>query len=164
MNCPVCGSQRTKVTRTLSVKSKSDLQITNIYRTRKCRSCEHQFITLELAQPPQEIIVAKKNNKNSTFSYEKLFNSIQKACYNLRIPFAEQRVVFTNVMRELTINVQVENKTRIMSQEIGSLVMKYLKPVSKIAWLRYLSYYVDDEESIKRGIRQWLAEDIDAIE
>ncbi len=164
MNCPVCGSSRTKVTRTLPSKSKSDLQITNIYRTRKCRGCEHQFTTLELAQPPREIIVVKKNNKNSTFSYEKLFSSIQKACMNLRIPFNEQRVIFTNVMRELSINIQVENKTRIMSHEIGSLVIKYLKPVSRIAWLRYISYYADDEQSLKKSVWQWMAEDIDTIE
>ncbi len=164
MNCPVCGSSKTKVTRTLPLKSKSDLLISNIYRTRKCRGCEHQFTTLELAQPPREITVVKKNNKNSTFSYEKLFSSIQKACTNLRIPFNEQRVIFTNVMRELSVNIQIENKTRIMSYDIGSLVIKYLKPVSRIAWLRYISYYSDDEESLKKSVRQWLAEDTDAVE
>lgn len=164
MNCPVCGSSKTKVTRTLPSKSNSELFITNIYRTRMCRGCEHQFITLEITQPPKEIIVAKKNNKNSTFSYEKLFNSIQKACSNLRIPYEEQRSVFTNVMKELNSNIQVENKTRIMSYEIGSLVMKHLKLVNSIAWLRYMSYYVDDEESIKKNIRLWLAQDIDSIE
>lgn len=164
MNCPICDSSKTKVTRTVSSKSKPDLNFTTIYRTRKCRKCDHQFVTLEITQPPKEIIVVKKNNKTSTFSYEKLFASIKSACENLRIPFEEQRVVFTSVMRDIVRYVETENKTRIMSHEIGAIVLKSLKSVNRIAWLRYLSHFDDDEENIKKSIRQWMAEETDSIE
>jgi len=164
MNCPVCGSTKTKVTRTLQSKSDTLLHFTNIQRTRRCRQCSHWFTTLEIAQPPKEIAVAKKNNKTSTFSYEKLFNSIQKACAGLKIPYEEQRLILVNVVGEITRSIEGEHKTRVLSQEIGTIVMKYLRYLNRVAWLRYVSYFYDDEESIKKSLRQWSAEDSDSVE
>lgn len=151
MICPVCQSPHTRVIRTVAIKTESD-----IYRFRVCRRCGHEFSTLEIAQPPRRFSVIKQDGKLDTFSYPKLFKSIQEACQHLGIPFEDQRSIFVNVMKGLTREVEEGKMTRVKSQDIGTLVMKHLRPVNRIAWLRYMVHFHDSEDIIRNTIGDWI--------
>jgi len=165
MNCPVCGELKTRVVRTFPIESDEELHLTDTYRTRICRKCRHQFTTIEISQPTKQFTVGKRSNKTDTFSYKKLFTSIQKACEDLSIPYDDQRSIFVNVMKDIIIEVQKkEDKTRIMSQDIGTFVVKHLKSVNRIAWIRYSAYFYKNEEIVLKNLREWIAQESDSVE
>lgn len=148
MNCPVCNDPNTHVIRTYRAKLKNTIE-----RRRKCEKCRNVFWTMEASQPPKEFIVEKKDNSVETFSYEKLFRSIRLACDHLNIKYSEQRDIFIDVMSGVT--VLSTKSSRIGSEEIGELVTTALEKTNRIAWLRYIAFYDDNEATIKKRIEAW---------
>ena len=89
-----------------------------------------------------------------TFSYEKLFNSIQLACKDLNIKYSEQREIFLHVMGRVSTTAALSS--RIGSDQLGEFVAEALEQKNKVAWLRYLAFYDDNEDRIKKRINDWL--------
>jgi transcriptional repressor NrdR len=87
-------------------------------------------------------MVRKKDGKLERFDVNKIIRGLQKAC--------EKRPVTMDQINELAGIVRqaimLKGKDEIASKEIGDLVMKYLKELDRIAYIRFASVYKKFEE------------------
>jgi transcriptional repressor NrdR len=135
MKCPYCGSENFK---TLETRDSPD----NTTRRRKeCINCGKRFTTYEYVETI-ELMVRKKDGKLERFDANKIIRGLQKAC--------EKRPVTMNQINELAGHVRQDLMAKgveeVSSQEIGDLIMKYLKSVDRIAYIRFASVYKKFEE------------------
>jgi len=86
--------------------------------------------------------VRKKDGKLERFDVNKIIRGLQKAC--------EKRPVTMDQINELAGLVRQDlmskGKEEVASQEVGDLVMKYLKNLDRIAYIRFASVYKQFEE------------------
>ena len=135
MRCPYCGSENLK---TLETRDSPD----NALRRRKeCIDCGKRFTTYEYVETV-ELMVRKKDGRLERFDLNKIIRGLQKAC--------EKRPVTMEQIQELAEHVRQDltrlGKTEVTSQEIGDLVMKYLKNLDRVAYVRFASVYRKFEE------------------
>jgi transcriptional repressor NrdR len=135
MKCPYCGSENSK---TLETRDSPE----NTTRRRKeCVNCGKRFTTYEYVESV-ELMVRKKDGKLERFDVNKIIRGLQKAC--------EKRPITMEQIHELADRVRQDlmskGKEEVSSQEIGDLVMKYLKTLDRIAYIRFASVYKQFEE------------------
>jgi len=135
MKCPYCGSEDVK---TLETRDSPE----NTTRRRKeCINCGKRFTTYEYVESV-ELMVRKKDGKLERLDVNKIIRGLQKAC--------EKRPVTMEQINELAGRVRQDlmskGKEEVSSQEIGDLVMKYLKALDRIAYIRFASVYKQFEE------------------
>jgi len=135
VKCPYCGSEESK---TLETRDSPE----NTTRRRKeCISCGKRFTTYEYVETV-ELMVRKKDGKLERFDVNKIIRGLQKAC--------EKRPVSMEQINELASQVRQDlmsrGKEEVKSQEIGDLVMKHLKGLDRIAYIRFASVYKKFEE------------------
>jgi transcriptional repressor NrdR len=135
MKCPYCGSADSK---TLETRDSPD----NTTRRRKeCLACGKRFTTYEYVETV-EVMVRKRDGKLERFDVNKTIRGVQKAC--------EKRPVTMDQINELAgfvrQAVMQKGKDEIASKQIGDLVMKYLRELDHIAYIRFASVYKKFEE------------------
>jgi transcriptional repressor NrdR len=135
LKCPYCGSPDFK---TLETRDSPD----NTTRRRKeCVTCGKRFTTYEYVETV-ELMVRKRDSKLERFDVNKIIRGLQKAC--------EKRPVTMDQINELAGLVRQaimqKGKDEVTSKEIGDLVMKYLKELDRIAYIRFASVYKKFEE------------------
>jgi transcriptional repressor NrdR len=145
MKCPYCGSEEFK---TLETRDSPE----NTTRRRKeCVNCGKRFTTYEYVETV-EIMVRKKDDKLERFDANKIVRGLQKA--------SEKRPITMDQINELAGRVRQDlmskGKEEVTSQEIGDLVMKYLKDLDRISYIRFASVYKKFEEP--EDFRQLLLE------
>ena len=136
MKCPFCGASDTTVADT-RINEDGDL----VRRRRRCLSCDRRFSTYERAEIrlPQ---VVKKNGSRVDFDREKLSASLWLA---LRKRPVTVEAVDGVIMRiEETLLTQGERE--IPSEKIGEMVMRELKKIDKVAYVRFASVYRNFED------------------
>jgi transcriptional repressor NrdR len=110
-------------------------------RRKECLTCGKRFTTYEYVETV-ELMVRKKDGKLERFDVNKIIRGLQKAC--------EKRPVTMDQINELAglvrQAVMAKGKEEVTSKEIGDLVMKYLKDLDRIAYIRFASVYKKFEE------------------
>lgn len=148
MKCPYCFHKETKV---LDSRDVSDER--SIRRRRECLKCHKRFTTYERLET-SNIIVNKKDGKRETYNREKLKKGILKAC--------EKRPVKAEDIDKAIDKIEVilvSSGNEIKSQKIGELIMKHLKKLDKVAYIRFASVYRDFadintfEEEVKKLLK-----------
>jgi transcriptional repressor NrdR len=114
----------------------------SIRRRRSCASCGGRFTTFERVQL-RELLVLKRSGRRSPFDREKLERSVAIALR--KRPIESERIdrMVSGIVRQL----ESLGETEIPSQVIGELVMKALKGVDEVAYVRYASVYRDFRET-----------------
>jgi len=135
VKCPYCGTSEYK---TLETRDSPE----NTTRRRKvCIACGKRFTTYEYVETV-ELMVRKKDGRMERFDVNKIIRGLQKAC--------EKRPVTMEQINELAGHVRqaimLKGKEQITSKEIGDLVMKYLKELDRVAYIRFASVYKKFEE------------------
>jgi transcriptional repressor NrdR len=135
MRCPYCNSEESK---TLETRD----SIENTTRRRKeCISCGKRYTTYEYLETI-ELMVRKKDGQLERFDVNKIIRGLQKAC--------EKRPVTMSQINELAGQVRADlmlkGTEEITSREIGDSIMKHLKGVDRIAYIRFASVYKQFEE------------------
>ena len=145
MKCPYCGSQEFK---TLETRDSPE----NTTRRRKeCVACGKRFTTYEYVETV-ELMVRKKDNKLERFDVNKIIRGLQKACEKRPVTMEQINTLASKVRQDL----MSRGKEEVSSQEIGDLVMQYLKDQDRIAYIRFASVYKKFEEP--EDFRQLLLE------
>lgn len=150
MKCPYCSNGETKVT------DKRDSEGKDITRRRReCLKCNKRFTTFERVETVN-LVVVKKDGRRERFDREKLFSGMLKAC--------EKRPISRNIIDTAVTGIEQKLKsmssTEIDSRLIGELVMKRLKKIDKVAYIRFASVYrsftdlESFEEELKRLIKK----------
>ena len=131
MKCPNCEGNDDRV-----VDSRPSDDGTTIRRRRECLLCGSRFTTYEkLENLP--LMVIKKDGSRQPFDRQKLLIGIMKSC--------EKRPVTTQQIEELIDQVERAAgnalKREISTSEIGELVLKQLRRIDEVAYIRFASVY-----------------------
>lgn len=130
MNCPFCLSADTKVI------DKRDIENTT-KRRRECLKCKKRFTTFERVEDI-DVFVVKKDGRREKFSREKLKAGFIRACE--KRPVSQEQI--NRAIDEIEKTVRREEK-EVPTKFIGELVMKNLKKLDKVAYIRFASVYRD---------------------
>jgi len=130
MRCPFCSHAETKV-----VDSR-DASQNSLRRRRSCERCGRRFSTYERAETASFLVV-KKNGTREQFSREKLRLGMLRACEKLPISSDQVDRAVARIEQELLESRKGEVSTRA----IGELVMKELKKIHKVAYIRFAAVY-----------------------
>lgn len=146
MRCPYCLSPEIKV-----VDKRDDEENSIIRRRRECLKCEKRFTTYERVEA-FELAVIKKDGRKEQFSREKLLSGVQKACE--KRPIDEGRI--ERIVDDIESDLRNQEETEIPSRFIGELVMKKLKKMDKVAYIRFASVYREfgDLETFEKELRE----------
>ena len=129
MECPYCSRKQSKVTN-------KRFSPGGIRRRRECLNCNKRFTTYE--KPVlEELYVIKKNSSREKFNREKLERGIQKA-FEKR-PIEKEKI--DNLVSEIETNLRTHGNKEISSKKIGETVMKKLKKIDNVAYIRFASVY-----------------------
>jgi len=137
MRCPFCGHAESQVK-----DSRPAEEGASIRRRRLCPQCGSRFTTFERVQL-RELTILKRSGRRTPFDREKLVRSISVAMRKRPVdPERVERMVSTIVR-------QLENmgETELPSQVVGEMVMKALKGLDEVAYVRYASVYRDFKET-----------------
>jgi len=135
MNCPYCNSSEFKTLET------RDSPGNTTRRRKECIICGKRFTTYEYVEII-ELMVRKKDGKLERFDVNKIIRGLQKACEKRPVSMERINESASFVRQELMLKGPEE----ITSKEIGDLVMKYLKKLDRIAYIRFASVYKQFEE------------------
>jgi transcriptional repressor NrdR len=135
MKCPYCGSENIK---TLETRDSPD---NTVRRRKECADCGKRFTTYEYVEAV-ELMVRKKDGGLERFDLNKIIRGLQKACEKRPVTMEQIQGLAEHVRQDL----MMMGKTEVSSQEIGDLVMKYLKNLDRIAYIRFASVYRQFEE------------------
>ena len=128
MKCPSCGHIESKVLDSRPVNDNSSIR-----RRRECLVCQKRFTTFEIIEAIQPIVV-KKDGSKELFDRSKLLSGVFKACQ--KRPVNAEDIV-SDIEAELYNSLNQE----IKSGELGEMVMRKLKAVDKVAYVRFASVY-----------------------
>lgn len=136
MQCPFCENEQSSV---LESRDSEDNQVTR--RRRECEGCKKRFTTYERVEGPQ-LIVIKKDGGRENFDREKIRRGINHAC--------EKRPVSTDLVEEIVDQVEQEmlkkKSNEVSSRLIGNAVLRQLKKMDKVAYVRFASVYLDFDD------------------
>ena len=136
MRCPFCHHEDTQVLDT-RVSEEGDA----IRRRRRCAHCDKRFTTYERTELVMPVVV-KKNGSRSEFDPAKLRASLMLALR--KRPVAAEAV--DAAIRQIEEKLLSSGQREVMSGQIGELVMRELKRLDKIAYIRFASVYKSFED------------------
>jgi transcriptional repressor NrdR len=131
MRCPYCQHQETDV---LDTRKLNDGEI--IRRRRKCRTCGRRFTTYERIESVS-LTVVKKDGKREPYDREKLMRGVRTACY--RRPVAVQQM--EQVVNDVESALMATDAQEVSSQTVGDEVMRRLRELDEVAYIRFASVY-----------------------
>ena len=131
LKCPFCGFEESKV-----IDSRPTDEGERIRRRRECISCGKRFTTYEIIETVP-IVVVKKDKSREVFDRNKLFNSMLKACEKRSVALGDLEHIANEIEQELQNRLERECPT----SEIGEMVMKRLKSLDEVAYVRFASVY-----------------------
>ena len=131
MKCPFCGYAESKV-----IDSRPADEGTSIRRRRECLACQRRFTTYETIER-LPLVVIKRDGSRQTFDKNKLIGSMLKACEKRSVALGDLERIAGEIEQEL----QNELEREIPTSEIGEMVMKQLKDLDEVAYVRFASVY-----------------------
>lgn len=144
MNCPFCRHTKNKVTN----KRESP---EGIRRRRECLKCAKRFTTYEKIAEV-DIYVIKKNNSREKFDIQKVKRGLDKA-FEKR-PISKDKI--DKIALEIEEGIRKKGKKEIKSELIGEMMMKKIKKLDKVAYVRFASVYrhFEDINDFKQEIEE----------
>lgn len=136
MICPFCSHYDTHVLESRSVDEGKKLR-----RRRKCAKCKKRFTTYEAVEG-MALLVIKKDGRREQFDKYKVKKGILRATEKRPVEMSKVDEIVEAVEREMMRKLSGE----VSTDTIGKAVMKRLKRVDKVAWLRFASVYLEFED------------------
>lgn len=131
MKCPYCGYADSKV-----IDSRPADDGATIRRRRECMACNRRFTTYEIMER-LPIVVVKRDGSRQSFDKLKVMNGMIRACEKRPVPLSALEQVADEIESELQSALERE----VSTTEIGEMVMKRLKDLDEVAYVRFASVY-----------------------
>jgi transcriptional repressor NrdR len=131
MQCPFCQHPNNRVLESRSAESGRSIR-----RRRECLDCHRRFTTYERIEYIP-ITILKRNGDRESFDRSKLLRGIVHACEKTGLTSLQLEALVDDIEAEL----QQQAIREVSSEEIGELVLKRLKPLSEVAYVRFASVY-----------------------
>ncbi len=145
MRCPFCSHQETQVSETRE-SDEGDV----VRRRRRCLKCEKRFTTYERAEIALPA-VAKKDGARVEFDPAKLRGSMMLALRKRPVSMEQVDAAIDRIQDKLLASGARE----LPSARLGELVMRELKRIDKVAYVRFASVYrsFEDVDEFRQLIR-----------
>ena len=131
MKCPFCFNDESKV-----VDSRSTDDNTTIRRRRECTKCNKRYTTYEKIEDIP-VLVIKRDLARENFNKEKIVNGLIIACQKRPVSRKQIEEIAEEIEKKISNNMLTE----IESEKIGEMVMKRLKEIDEISYVRFASVY-----------------------
>ena len=131
MKCPFCGHNDTQV-----VETRLSEEGDTIRRRRKCGQCEKRFTTYERAEVTMPVVV-KKDSRRVEYDKRKLQASFALALRKRSVSTEQVDGAISRIEEKL----RTLGEREIASHQLGGLVMRELKELDKVAYIRFVSGY-----------------------
>ena len=105
-------------------------------RRRECLNCDFRFTTYERVETAP-ITVIKRNGNREISSRSKLLHGLNRACEKTGLNASR----LETLLEDLELQLQQRSGKEVSSSEIGELVLKELKQISEVAYIRFASVY-----------------------
>lgn len=133
MRCPACGVLNSHVVDSRTIQSGRTIR-----RRRECLECAKRFTTYEVIEE-EELMVVKTDGRREIFDRSKIMNGLKLAC--------TKRPVSTDQLHELVDRVVYYvsnlNDREISSEKIGEFIIRELRKIDEVAYVRFASVYRD---------------------
>jgi|SRR5687768_11446162 len=136
MRCPFCGHLEDKV-----VDSRESKEGDSIRRRRECLVCSRRFTSYERIDEIPYMVV-KKDGRRETFVRNKIMAGLLRACEKRPISASQLESIVDQVEKE----VQDSPDREFSTSEIGKIIMRRLKQLDKVAYVRFASVYLEFED------------------
>ena len=133
MRCPFCGHAESQVK-----DSRPSEDGAAIRRRRLCPECGGRFTTFERVQL-RELTIVKRSGRRAPFDREKLVRSISVALRKRPVDPERFERMISGIVRQL----ESMGETELPSHVVGEMVMKALKSLDEVGYVRYASVYRD---------------------
>jgi transcriptional repressor NrdR len=137
VRCPFCGELESPVK-----DSRPSEDGAAIRRRRLCPACGGRFTTFERVQL-RELTIVKRSGRRAPFDREKLVRSISIALRKRPVDAERVERMVSGIVRQL----ESLGETELASNVVGEMVMKALKALDEVAYVRYASVYRDFRET-----------------
>jgi len=150
MRCPYCQHEKSRVVDTTKNAPGG------IRRRRECLICGERFSTLErpiLGTP----LIIKQDGTREEFDRDKLMKGIRTACTKRPVAAAD----LERLVGEIESTLQRMGKSEVVSRVVGDMVIKGLKELDYIAYIRYATVYLQmgDLQALRSEIDRLLSEE-----
>ncbi|MFH1427903.1 MAG: transcriptional regulator NrdR [Patescibacteria group bacterium] len=148
MKCPICYYLDTKV-----VDSRAASDGLSIRRRRECLKCGFRFSTYEEVEI-LDLMIVKRDGSKESYDREKLTKGLKKALEKRAI--TEDK--FKKLIHSIERDIQRLRKTEVTARQVGQIIMKHLKKVDQVAYIRFASVYESfkDAQTFRREVNKLL--------
>lgn len=136
MRCPFCGFLEDKV-----VDSRESKDGDSIRRRRECLECGRRFTSYERIDEIPYMMV-KKDGRREAFERNKIMSGLLRACEKRPISATQLESIVDSVEKA----VQEAPEREISTNEAGEIIMRHLKTLDKVAYVRFASVYLEFED------------------
>ena len=133
MRCPKCGCEESKV-----VDSRPSESNDAIRRRRECTKCGFRFTTYERCEEIP-LVVVKRDGHREPFDRQKLMRGLVTATVKRDVPMEK----LTGLIDSIESELRDGGSTEVSSADLGSMVLKRLVSIDKVAYVRFASVYRD---------------------
>lgn len=131
MRCPICRTDNDRV-----IDSRTAQHGYVIRRRRECLKCHRRYTTYERIEEP-EVKIIKKDGSRVPFERDKIKAGIAKACW--KRPISDEQI--EQIVAAVESEIYQRNEPEVESREVGELVMKQLRLLDQVAFVRFASIY-----------------------
>jgi transcriptional repressor NrdR len=131
IRCPYCHEENNRVAEFSTVEGGFAFR-----RERECLTCRRNFVTFERSEE-RAIKVIKKDGTRSPFDRHKIKVGLEKACW--KRPISDQQL--EDVITAIESDVRENYRAEVPSSYLGELVMKQLRTLDQVAFVRFASVY-----------------------
>jgi len=136
MKCPFCDRDELEVLESRSVGGGKVIR-----RRRSCKHCCKRFTTHERID--QSLLwVIKKDGRREPYDQEKMRRGIMRAIEKRPISLE----LVDDTVRKVELSLLKRKSHEVSSRAIGGLVLRALKRIDRVAWLRFASVYMEFED------------------
>ncbi len=146
MKCPYCADPNTQV-----VDTRENEDGDTVRRRRRCLSCDKRFTTYERVELQLPLVV-KKNGSRVDYDRDKVKASMTLALRKRSVPTESVDAAIDRIEERLVTLGERE----VASDRVGELVMRELKKLDKVAYIRFASVYrnFEDLDEFSDAIRE----------
>lgn len=131
MQCPYCQHTDSRV-----LESRSTEAGQSVRRRRECLECKHRFTTYERMECVP-ITIVKRDGSRELFDRSKLLRGMIRACEKTDVTHCR----LETIVDEIEAQLQQSSQREVTTQEIGELVLRYLRYENEVAYVRFASVY-----------------------
>ena len=136
MTCPSCKHPETRVLDSREVEEERVIR-----RRRECEKCKNRFTTYERIEL-LNLLVIKKDGKREVYDRDKIIRGIMRACEKRPVTLKQ----IEDTVSEIEQEIEEKHTKEIESKQIGKMVMKRIRKLDKVAYIRFASVYREFKE------------------